>query len=625
MKKLKVGIVGCGIAGLTVANLLRAQGHEITILEKHGESKPVGAGILLSANAMLVMKKIGAYKKLVRLGQKINYVETKSWNGKTLSNVDSGKISSDYDSISVGIHRHLLHSILQEQIESEGNIIFNFSLSEVVNNEERVILIDSDNKQYEFDLVVGCDGLHSQLRSLVLGESSYREHSHFCWRGVLEDRPNLEVETHKLQEIWGTGRRFGIMKIDEKRTYWYAVMLDDEIHFEKDDFDKLALEFEGSCGQVSNIIRATDYNAITGLPLLDKKETEEWHSKNIVFVGDSIHPTTPNLGQGAAMAIESSFVLANCIENNSDLEKAFMHYKDLRKPRTDMVTNKSIQIGDLTMLKNRIGIALRNISSRLLPSFLHEKLHRSFLNGSPAVKKCDYEFKGNLPEKKYNYDRFRTGDYNFSKMKGPKVGEIMLEAEFFTIGGQKVFLSDYVGKKVVIETGSMTCPMYVKNIERMNQLAREFSDVVFLLIYVREAHPGEKLKGHKNLDDKIECAKKLAELESESRLILIDKLDGDFHRYAGGLPEMLYILDEDQKVIVRSSWADPQLVECTLIGELTPEQQIFDVREPTKPDPLIMLRATLRGGILGTWDLVKSIPKLLILHRKNGEKKFKGC
>lgn len=227
--------------------------------------------------------------------------------------------------------------------------------------------------------------------------------------------------------------------------------------------------------------------------------------------------------------------------------------------------------------------------------------------------------------KNYNYDRFNPKDYNFSSMSGPKVGEKMIDSEFTTLDGNKVSLLDYIGKKIVIETGSTTCPMYVKNIKRMNELALEYSDVIFLVVYVREAHPGEKLSGHKSLEGKVSEARKLLIIEKEGRIILVDNLSGTFHNYAGSLPEMLYILDENMKVILRSSWADPMLVECTLDGKLTVEQQKDEIREPTKPDPITMFRATLRGGILGSWDLIKSIPRLLLMHARNGEKKVHGC
>jgi len=86
------------------------------------------------------------------------------------------------------------------------------------------------------------------------------------------------------------------------------------------------------------------------------------------------------------MAIESAWVLAKCIEESEDFNSAFIHYVKQRKVRTDLTTKQSMSIGNITVLKNRIGIAIRNFVTSLIPNSIHEMLHRKFIANAPMYK-----------------------------------------------------------------------------------------------------------------------------------------------------------------------------------------------------------------------------------------------
>lgn len=216
----------------------------------------------------------------------------------------------------------------------------------------------------------------------------------------------------------------------------------------------------------------------------------------------------------------------------------------------------------------------------------------------------------------YNYDRFSTKFFDFSKFTGRGRGQTLSDFTLTTLDGKEVKLSDYRGKKIILETGSSTCPMYVKNINPMNELAKKFPDVKFVVLYVREAHPGGRIKGHRSHEEKIKCATELVHAENERREVLIDDLNGGLHDELGLLPDMLYVLDEKGIILFRSSWNEPMLVEKFLKGELEAKEYEIEIREPSKPNPFQIIRTTARGGFLSFWDLVVSLPKLILMHRE---------
>ena len=110
----------------------------------------------------------------------------------------------------------------------------------------------------------------------------------------------------------------------------------------------------------------------------------------------------------------------------------------------------------------------------------------------------------------YNYPRFMMSNYELGDFPGPKAGEnASYDYTFTDLDGNEVKLSDYKGKWLVIEAGSLSCPMYVKNVKPFEKVREKHPDVEWLVVYVREAHPGEKAGQAKSMEEKIAHAKRI--------------------------------------------------------------------------------------------------------------------
>ncbi len=194
--------------------------------------------------------------------------------------------------------------------------------------------------------------------------------------------------------------------------------------------------------------------------------------------------------------------------------------------------------------------------------------------------------------KRYNYDRFTRDklmkDAVKSKFRGgPEPGDEAPDLELRSLDGDKISLSDFSGEKnVVLTFGSATCPATAASIRGMNDLYEEYSgdDVEFFFVYVREAHPGEKLGAHKSIDDKVEAAELLREEEDIEMPILVDELDGRVHKKYGSLPNSTFVIDKSGRVAFRSLWTRPGVIEEAL-DELLERQEDRDVEH-----------AVVRGG-----------------------------
>ena len=131
---------------------------------------------------------------------------------------------------------------------------------------------------------------------------------------------------------------------------------------------------------------------------------------------------------------------------------------------------------------------------------------------------------------KYNYDEFSTGGYDFDNIIGPMVGEKAPDFELTTIEGDIHSLLEFEGEFLVLEMGSITCPLFQSRRSVMETLDSKIDGVSNAVLYVREAHPGADIPNHKNFDDKMACASRLKETDGETRTIFVDGFEGHAHQ-----------------------------------------------------------------------------------------------
>ena len=202
----------------------------------------------------------------------------------------------------------------------------------------------------------------------------------------------------------------------------------------------------------------------------------------------------------------------------------------------------------------------------------------------------------------YNYPRFKMSNYELGYFPGPKAGEqVDYDYTFTDLDGNEVRLEDYKGKWLVIESGSLTCPMYVKNVKRFGKLIDKYPDVEWLMVYVREAHPGEKAGQAKSIEEKIGYAKRNRDDYNEPRKIVVDSVDGKWHHDWGLLPNTVYVINPEGKVIYRADWSFAHNVDRVLQNrdKVDTNEHIAIIGAA----PWITIPVTLKGGWIALYGL----------------------
>ena len=216
----------------------------------------------------------------------------------------------------------------------------------------------------------------------------------------------------------------------------------------------------------------------------------------------------------------------------------------------------------------------------------------------------------------YNYSRFKPSFYDLENFPGPKPGEQFPSLILNDRKGNKVSIEDYKDKWIVVESGSVTCPQYVGNIDSMRNLQDKYPDVVFLVLYVREAHPGNKISSHKSYEEKCTSAA-LTEGYGEFRPVLVDTLEGPYHQKLGKLPNFVYILNPEQQIVFRSDWNVSNEIDRVLSKSDPKEIFLDDHFEPKLAHPLLAAKVLFNAGWIAFLDIVLGLPRLIIMHFKS--------
>lgn len=360
----RVLIVGGGIGGLATAAGLRRAGIECEVVERAGVWAPVGAGIMLSVNAMRVMRGLGIADELAARGFELGRGSISNENGAVLGSSNFEILHAEHGP-TIAIHRAALHEGLLSACDgvpmSLGTSVA--SLSQAGDGVDATL---TDGRQERFDLVIGADGLHSRVRELTFGEVPIDYSGYTCWRLIVTS-PFEQVE---MREMWGIGQRFGIAPIGDEQLYCFAVAnaprgQADPVEGRLQRFREL---FAGFGGQVPEVLAALDHDEQLIHNDLEEVKVGHWFDGRVVLLGDAAHAMTPNMGQGAAMALEDSAVLVEELCKAGPVDRSLTRWVARREPRVRWVQNQSRRIGRVGQLESRVLCRLRNAVARMAPA-----------------------------------------------------------------------------------------------------------------------------------------------------------------------------------------------------------------------------------------------------------------
>ena len=350
-------IVGGGIGGLSLARELALRGLPATVLEKAPQINPVGAGIIMNPNAMAVLERNGLAEAVRADSWPYLARETCDARGRRLALRDyrplyeAGKLARG-----ALVHRAHLLGVLLSSLPSAA-VRFGIAVTAVEQQGDRMRVRSAAGETFEADVLVGADGIHSAVRTQLFGPAEplymgYRSHR------FVVDNPAIPHFT----EFLGHGRRIGLVPISEKRLYvWTTFNSPRERPPRGQGIEELRAHFaeftDARIVEVFSRLRSADGVILTDI---EELRVERWSQGSAALLGDAVHAMTPNIGQGAGMAMEDAAVLAEELATAGELPAALERYARRRRARVDTIMQVSREVGADGQRTGRLACWLRN-------------------------------------------------------------------------------------------------------------------------------------------------------------------------------------------------------------------------------------------------------------------------
>lgn len=342
-------IVGGGIAGMSMAILLRRRGIAVTIAEIDPNWKVYGAGITITGPTLRALRRVGVLDEVLAVGAgwSDGYVFTKA--GDLITELKTYPLEDGIPATG-GVQRSDLHAILAKHTKASGATVrLGVSIDALDQTARGVDVAFTDGTAGAFDLVIGADGIFSKVRNLILPDAPKPMFTgQACWRLIAEQPAGFD----RSHFYMGSDGKCGFNPIS--KTHMYMFLLEhvpSNPWREPETLPQILYDLMEGYGGIVPDIRATvrDNPTINYRPLEGMIVPRPWFKGNVVLIGDTVHSTTPHLASGAGMAVEDAVVLDEELARHDDPQTALKAYEARRFDRCHLVVATSLRLGEIEM------------------------------------------------------------------------------------------------------------------------------------------------------------------------------------------------------------------------------------------------------------------------------------
>ncbi len=362
-----VAIVGGGIAGTALAIALARRGVKATLIERETSWTPTSSGIFIYANGLMALDCLGVLDGIRSAG----WVSPDganlylSANGEPITTTIYPGMGGGRVPPIVGIRRVELHRVLTSAIaELDIDVRLGVTATSIVDRPgSPVEIVLSDGNSLSCDVLIGADGVRSQIRTRLFGAIEPTYTGFGVWRSTHAKPRDIDVKIM----IMGVGIRLGIMPISNDQLYMFGTTREPrKPHYPREIWHthmgaKFA-DIQGPARRLLNEITSPEHVVYTAveevhLPL-------PWSKGRVGLIGDAAHSSTPFMGQGGAMALEDSVVLAEMLAGGGEVNDTLVAFGERRFARCKFVQDVSRAVGEAGALEDVAATVARDARLR---------------------------------------------------------------------------------------------------------------------------------------------------------------------------------------------------------------------------------------------------------------------
>ena len=362
-EEIRVGIVGGGIGGLTLALALRQRGLAADVYEQASELREIGAAVALTANGTRELDRLGCLDAIASFSAEPSELIWRGWRDDrriaAFPIAQGGAYRDRFGAPFVGIHRADLQHVLgaahgPDRLHLGHRLV-------ALSQKENVVKLDFANgRSAEVDVLIGADGQRSIVRRYVAGEERAAYSGTSGFRGIVSvrDLPSLP-DPHALQFWMGPNAHLlhyaiGPSGLDIN----YLAVVEGPISWTHENWvapvahDEAVAAFKGWHPAVVEMICAVPHSLRWGLFTIRPLQT--WQRGRVVLIGDAAHGMLPHHGQGANVTIEDAITLAELLRSCriEELHFAMQRYQALRRTRTRTIQRSALATNTVLHLQD---------------------------------------------------------------------------------------------------------------------------------------------------------------------------------------------------------------------------------------------------------------------------------
>ena len=333
----------------------------------------VGSGIGVQSNSLKALLRLGVGQYLLDRGVSCREFNFYSSSGKRLNSSPEGEVADVWGPPSITVLRPDLYKALLTGIDPE-TLHLGARFVSAEQDERGVTARFADGREERGALLLGCDGTDSVVRQEVIADGDPIYSGFISWRNVVVQDPEI-VPNGEARLYIGRGQAFAMFPCIERQLYIACSIRGPAGGKDAPGETKATLvkHFGGWNDAVRRAIDAAEEKSFNRTDLYDRDPGSTWFKGRIALVGDSIHPTTPFIGQGASIAMEDGITLAKelaiarDLTDSSGLEAALSAYKWRREERTTWIVGAARRRGKMCAISNPIAAAARDRALSLMP------------------------------------------------------------------------------------------------------------------------------------------------------------------------------------------------------------------------------------------------------------------
>jgi 2-polyprenyl-6-methoxyphenol hydroxylase-like FAD-dependent oxidoreductase len=345
----KILVIGGGFSGMAATIQLRKQGCAVDVVEIDPGWRSYGAGISLGGATLRAFRTLGVLDAFLVQGFAADGVDLFTPAGQPIGSLPTPRLAGPDVPGGGGIMRPVLAKILADATRASGaHVRLGCSFTAIQQDADGVDVQFTDGSQQRYDLVIGADGLYSQVRTTLFPAAPQPLYSGQCvWRAVLP-RP---AEVQRTMMWLGPKVKTGLNAVSQEEMYLFVT--EDRASNERLDAQQfpqmLADLLAPFPAPLMQSVRAqiTADAQIVYRPLESLLMPQPWYQNRVVLIGDTVHATTPHMASGACIGIEDAIVLADELAADTPLAAALDRFQARRWERCRMVVENSVRLGEI--------------------------------------------------------------------------------------------------------------------------------------------------------------------------------------------------------------------------------------------------------------------------------------